>query len=182
MFATRHALVCMLFAVTTVPLAFSQTSSPAPPPGCTLPEFRQFDFWVGEWDAAWPGAKPDEVQHGRNTIRKVLDDCVVQEQFDGGVATGLHGISVSTYSPALKKWQQTWVDNQGGYLDFVGAYTNGQMVLSRHGKNQKGQDIDQRMVYKNISRDAFDWSWEQSSDGGKTWTVAWPIHYSRSKQ
>jgi hypothetical protein len=37
------------------------------------------------------------------------------------------------------------------------------------------------MVYKNISADSFDWSWEQSKDGGQSWMVIWPIHYSRKK-
>jgi hypothetical protein len=152
------------------------------PPACTQPEFSQFDFWVGEWNAAWPGNKPDEVQHGRNTIRKVLGNCVVQEQFDGGDALPLRGMSVSTYVPAQKKWKQTWVDNQGAYLDFTGELSGAQMVLSRHAINPKGQAIEQRMVYKNIKPDAFDWSWEQSTDGGKSWTVAWPIHYTRARQ
>ena len=35
------------------------------------------------------------------------------------------------------------------------------------------------MVYQNISRNEFDWSWEQSFDSGKTWKVLWPIHYKR---
>jgi len=35
------------------------------------------------------------------------------------------------------------------------------------------------MVYQNISRNEFDWSWEQSLDSGKTWKVLWPIHYKR---
>jgi hypothetical protein len=35
------------------------------------------------------------------------------------------------------------------------------------------------MVWKNISAAEFDWSWEASRDGGKTWQVNWPIHYKR---
>jgi len=46
------------------------------------------------------GAKPDYVQPGRNTIRKLLDDCVVQQQFDEGNAMPLRGMSVSVYVPA----------------------------------------------------------------------------------
>ena len=168
-------LTCLILSFGTV--CFAQQ----PPKSCSQPEFHQFDFWVGDWDASWPGNKPDEVQRGHNTIHKILGDCVVQEQFDGGEATGLSGLSVSTYVPAAKKWKQTWVDNQGGYLDFVGEFASGEMVLSRHGRNLKGQEIDQRMIYKNITANSFDWSWEQSTDGGKTWTVAWPIHYVRSK-
>jgi hypothetical protein len=37
------------------------------------------------------------------------------------------------------------------------------------------------MVWKNITANELDWSWEASHDGGKTWQVQWPIHY-KSKQ
>jgi hypothetical protein len=91
----------------------------------------------------------------------------------------LRGKSVSTFDGRSGKWKQTWVDNQGGYLDFVGQFENGQMILSRIGAKPDGTKILQRMVWKNISHDEFDWSWESSSDGGKTWKVVWPIHYKR---
>jgi hypothetical protein len=39
--------------------------------------------------------------------------------------------------------------------------------------------VQQRMVFKNITANELDWSWERSLDGGKTWQVMWPIHYKR---
>jgi len=80
--------------------ALSQSSQQSLPKSCSTPEFDQFSFWVGEWDLSWPGAKPDDVQRGRNTIRKLPDDCVGQEEFDGGNAMPLCGMSVSVYVPA----------------------------------------------------------------------------------
>ena len=53
------------------------------------------------------------------------------------------------------------------------------MILGREAE-QAGKAILQRMVWFNISTDSFDWHWEQSSDGGQTWTVQWPIHYRRA--
>ena len=174
-------LVVSLIGVASVSSGLAQTA-PSPAKACADAEFRQFDFWVGNWEASWPGSKPNEVQHGRNSIRRVLGDCVIEEQFDGADAISLRGMSVSTYVPAAKKWKQTWVDNQGGYLDFIGEFSGGQMVLSRHALGPQGQEIEQRMVYKNITANGFAWSWEQSTDGGKTWKVLWPIQYTREKQ
>src|SRR6516225_2136058 len=72
------------------------TTQPAPRPNpCTLAEQKQFDFWVGAWDASWPGAKDGEVDHGSNQITRVLDNCVVQENFNGGDSMHLRGMSVS---------------------------------------------------------------------------------------
>jgi hypothetical protein len=73
------------------------------------------------------------------------------------------------------------VDNQVAYLDFVGQFGDGGMVLPRHALNQKGQEVLQRMVCKNPKADRLDWSWEQSTDAGKTRVVLWPIHYTRRK-
>jgi hypothetical protein len=53
------------------------------------------------------------------------------------------------------------------------------MILARDAVRADGTKVIQRMVFKNISRNEFDWSWEASKDGGKTWEVQWPIHYKR---
>ena len=59
------------------------------------------------------------------------------------------------------------------------ATLGGQVILARESAKPHGTKSMQRMVFKNISHDEFDWSWEASSDEGKTWTVQWPIHYKR---
>ena len=136
-------------------------------------ELRQFDFWLGEWDLTW-----GEDGRGTNVITAVLDKRVIQEQFDGTPATPLQGLSVSTYNTQLGKWQQTWVDNQGSYLDFVGEFAAGKMILSREA-TLAGQPILQRMVWYNIAEQSLDWNWERSTDGGETWQIMWHIHYQR---
>lgn len=167
--------LAILFASLTV----AQTSAPAPP--CSTPEFRQLDFWVGDWDLTWPGQSGQPEQHGHNRIDRELGDCVIHEHFSDQATPPFQGTSLSTFTPALGKWQQTWVDNQGAYLDFVGEFKDGQMVLSREFTGKDGKKIQQRMVFKNIKTDSFDWSWERSDDSGATWKVVWPIHYQRRK-
>ena len=156
-----------------------QSNSTAQKSPCSETEQKQFDFWVGEWDLTWPGNNPGETARGTNSIRRILDGCVVEENFSGGDAMHLRGRSVSTFDARASKWKQTWVDNEGGYLDFVGEFKDGQMALSRQATRPDGTKILQRMVFKNISHDELDWSWEASKDAGKTWSVVWPIHYKR---
>lgn len=144
-------------------------------------ETKQFDFWLGEWDLTWPGQHHGEILHGSNRVRRALNGYVLHEQFDGGTAIPLRGISLSTYNQQLQQWEQAWVDNEATYLNFAGGYRDGQMVLEREGESSDGSSMRQRMVYKNIAADSFDWSWEQSKDDGKSWLVIWPIHYSRRK-
>jgi hypothetical protein len=154
--------------------------APAQKP-CSAPEAAQFDFWVGEWEANWEENAAAKMPKGRGTnrITKAMDGCVIEEQFDGQEAIGLRGMSVSVYVPQTKEWKQTWVDNSGGYLGFGGGFKDGEMVLVREAVGPKGARFHQRMVWKNITADRFDWSWERSLDGGKTWAVNWAISYKR---
>jgi hypothetical protein len=155
---------------------------PAPQP-CDRPEQKQFNFWVGDWDLTSPGSKAGEVVHSSNTIKRILSSCIVQENFVGSSASEqapqLLGTSVSVFDVSSSKWKQTWVDNQGSYLDFTGEFKDGQMVLIREATRPDGTTLMQRMVWKNISSNEFDWSWERSKDKGQTWEVLWPIHYKR---
>jgi len=147
---------------------------------CSAPEFRQFDFWVGDWDLSWPGQNGQPEQHGHNRIERELGDCVIHENFSDEANPPFQGTSLSVFNPKLGKWQQTWTDNQGAYLDFVGEFKDGQMALAREFTSD-GKRVLQRMVYKNIKPDSLDWSWERSDNGGATWNVVWPIHYQRKR-
>lgn len=164
-------LVFVLFAALAQEPEETQQELP-----CSSPEAAQFDFWVGEWELTW-----GEDGAGTNSIEKILDGCVILENFDGTPTIALKGISVSSYNQRLKKRQQTWVDNQGGYLDFVGEFADGKMILSREFVKD-GERIRQRMVWDNITADTLDWNWEKSVDGGETWEVLWKIHYERKKK
>lgn len=165
--------LAMLMCATTL---FAQQSASNP---CTLSQQKQLEFWVGDWDLTWPGQKAGETGHGTNSIKRIMDGCVVQENFSGGDSLHLRGTSFSTFDARSGHWKQTWVDNEGGYLDFVGDFKDGQMILQREALRSDGAHILQRMVWKNISANELDWSWEASKDGGKTWQVNWPIHYKR---
>lgn len=175
---TRILAVLLVFQLSLLAL-MGQSSTSAPTNSCSAPQQKQFDFWVGEWDLTWPGQNAAETGHGTNSVKRILDGCVVQENFSGADAMHLRGTSVSAFDTKAGKWKQTWVDNEGGYLDFVGEFKDSQMILQREGARPDGTKILQRMVWKNITGNGFDWSWEASRDGGKTWQINWPIHYKR---
>ena len=135
----------------------------------TSPE-KQFDFWLGEWEAAWGGN-----ERGTNRVERILEGKVIQENFS---APDFTGMSVSTYDPERKLWCQTWVDSSGTYLDFTGSFENGRMTLVRDAI-VRGEACKQRMIWYDIQADRFHWNWERSDDGGGTWRVLWQIRYTR---
>jgi hypothetical protein len=151
----------------------------APAYSCDSPESKQLDFWIGEWDATFAGPDGKPVK-GRNRISKILDGCVVLEEFDGTPGTPLKGHSVSTFDRATKKWKQAWVDNTASYLDFVGDRDAGDMVFAREVERQ-GKKIRMRMVFRDVKTDSFKWLWQRSDDEGKTWATQWEIDYRRAK-
>jgi hypothetical protein len=141
--------------------------------------YQAFDFWVGDWEANWIDAKGNMII-GSNVITKELDGKVIRETFTDP-STGFLGTSISVYSPADSSWHQAWADNSGGYINFKGIVDEGVRIFQTD-PLQKGDDvIVRRMMFYNIQPSSFDWDWEVSKDGGKTWKLAWQIKYLRKK-
>ncbi|MEM9672360.1 MAG: hypothetical protein AAF992_07190 [Bacteroidota bacterium] len=156
--------------------------SPPEPPE-TAPE-NLFDFWVGEWDLTWQDAQ-GQTQKGYNRIVKILGDQVIQENFKT-ISTSastpvFKGMSLSVYNPSTEQWHQAWADNQGGYYNFTGEFEDDKRMFITKTTNQQGKEIIQRMVFRDITQDAFVWDWESSEDSGQTWQLNWQIHYQRKK-
>ena len=133
------------------------------------------DFWLGSWVVSWVGGG-----HGTNTIRRILDDRAIEESFDGSDAdSSLKGRSLSVRDATDGRWRQTWVDSAGAYLDFVGVEVDGRISFQRD-TTVNGVLTVQRMVWLDVTPEAFRWQWQRSSDGGAIWDVAWEIDYRRA--
>ena len=158
-------------------LSFSQVNSKDP---CSEPQASQFDFWVGEWKAEWKDPEGN-IKTGSNRIYKILNGCVIEENFSGHPAMEFEGKSYSVYNPEKKMWQQTWVDNSGNYMLFTGGMQDDKMILKRKTQNEDGDTINFRMVFYDIKSDSFNWDWQRSTDNGEKWDLIWSIKYNREK-
>lgn len=112
--------------------AFQQTASaptPAPPPkpfDCTAPAYRQFDFWIGDWDVVPNGALSATAAPSTNTIAVLDGGCVLMENW---ATQGQTGHSFNIYDRASQRWHQTWVDSGGGLHGYWGGLKDGNMVF-----------------------------------------------------
>jgi hypothetical protein len=132
------------------------------------------DFWLGTWAVSWAGGG-----HGTNTIRRVLDDRAIEESFDASDdSSSLKGLSLSVRDSADGQWRQTWVDSTGAFLDFVAVEVDGRLSFQRQVTTGAGTVL-QRMVWLDVTTDAFRWQWQRSADDGATWDVVWEIDYRR---
>jgi hypothetical protein len=130
----------------------------------------EFDFWLGSWDVRWA-----DGSHGRNTVRKILEGRVVQEEFDGRPGTTLQGTSLSVFDRSAGVWRQTWVDNQGGYLDFAGGVRRGVMDLRRD-----DGEAAFRMRWLDVESASLTWLWERRLHRERSWTTLWRLDYTRA--
>ena len=164
-------VVCALALVWSAAAFAAEQTAPA----CAGPEFRQLDFWVGEWDLTWDGGK------GANEVTREMDGCVIHEHFSSDASQQfLRGESVSSYQPKLGLWRQTWVDNQGGYIPLTGGLQkDGTFLLTTTRINEKQRQT--RMVFEKIKPASFTWRWQSTADDGKTWKDEWVIEYARKK-
>ena len=63
---------------------------------------------------------------------------------------GFYGRSLSAYHAQRGVWQQTWVDSNGTYLDFIGRFHDDKMEL-RMETERDGKPLILRMVWRDIS-------------------------------
>jgi hypothetical protein len=141
---------------------------------CSAAEASEFDFWVGDWNLTW-----NDTLHGTNHIEKLYGNCTIHENFKDPRSNFL-GQSWSVYNPNTKLWQQTWIDNQGGYIVLTGNKVGNSIILKTQERVTPNGKRQMRMVYEKITPDSFDWRWEQSTDSGITWKTNWLIHYKRA--
>src|SRR5262245_42489350 len=155
----------------------AEQSKPAP---CVSPEHRQFDFWIGDWDAfdIESSGKPAVNANARVRVERILDGCVLREDYEG--ADGHKGQSFSIYDASRKLWHHSWVTNRGELLIIEGKFNNGEMVLS--GVQRKGGvKTIVRGTWKAVSGGVRETA-VTSSDGGKTWKPWFDILFRRHEQ
>jgi len=151
------------------------SAAPATKP-CAALEYRQFDFWVGDWNVEEKG-KPA----GTNRVESILKGCIVRENWVG--TDGSEGTSLNRFDPVSKQWHQTWVDNQGGRLELAGELRAGRMVLS--GSRAAARDpkikIVDRISWQKLPDGRVHQLWEASRDGEKTWQVQFDGYYTKKR-
>lgn len=136
---------------------------------------KDLDFWLGDWTVTdtTPASKNPP---GTNSIRKLYGGKVIHENFKMGK---FEGQSWSVYNPQTKVWNQTWVDNNGGYIAMHSLRVNGNLAIQTHPRKAAPNALN-RMVFTNVKPDSFTWIWESTTDGGKTWKLSWRLQYERA--
>lgn len=162
-----RAIVIVLGA-TLATAASAQQPPPVSYPCKTTPEFRQLDFWVGEWDVTDPSGH----LVGHSSIQRIIGDCVIYENWQG--ARGHTGKSFNFWDKENRRWQQTWVDDGGGVQQYWGTLDGGAMRYATPAGTM-------RLTFSPLPGGKVRQLSESTKDGGKSWTVNYDFTYARAK-
>jgi hypothetical protein len=167
----RNLLFLLFFSSHVV---FAQQALPKP---CsTNPVYRQFDFWIGDWEVYGLNDK----KAGDSKIERILDSCVILENWKsaGGPYSGK---SFNTYNAMTKQWQQIWVDNVGGSTEFLeGKYEDQKMIFrTKPYPVSKDTMAIRRLSFYNLSADKVRQHGEISKDNGANWKTEYDLEYRR---
>jgi tetratricopeptide (TPR) repeat protein len=142
------------------------------------PEFRQFDFWIGEWSVV---TAKGEMPAGDSRIELSLGDCVIVENWTSKNSL-YSGKSYNVYNTTEKRWEQFWVDNSAGMIHFYGGLKDGVMDFYTQDQTQPDGTSNQRHLrFFPIGPDKVRQFSQASTDHGKTWTDEYDFIYTRKK-
>jgi tetratricopeptide (TPR) repeat protein len=147
-------------------------------PCMNLPEARQFDFWLGEWDV-YLTSNPS-VKTGFNRITQQSGGCVILESWE---SQGAHqGMSINYYDPIAKSWKQKWAGSGQDITEFYdGKYENAAMRFKWDVPNPNGAFNQGRLTFSNLEPGKVRQHSEQSTDNGKTWQTVYDFTYIMRK-
>jgi hypothetical protein len=175
-------ILTLLLPLSFFTSSFSQKFPPKSP--CLTDEaYRQFDFWIGDWDVYnLKGQKS-----GDSKISLILDSCVILEEWSSlTLANGFvyKGKSFNTYNSKEKQWQQNWTDNMGGNTHYVKGKFNGDKMVFETEPYQYSADTMaiMRLTFFNLGADKVRQFSQISKDSGVTWATQYDLEYRRKKE
>jgi len=140
---------------------------------CCHPEYRQFDFWLGDWIVY--DSLDNEV--GRNTIVSGQNGCLLVENWTS--SSGGTGTSYNYYNRIDSTWNQVWVDASGGVLELKGAFKEGAMLLqSARQQGSDGSSISHRITWESDGDQVIQ-TWETLDESNRVRSLLFKGYYRR---
>lgn len=137
------------------------------------PNSRQLDFWLGNWNVAFPGIPSSAT----SKVYLDLDKCLLVESWDGG--KGHTGKNFLAFSPDDNRWHGMFADNQGRVHIFEGKIEKGSAEFTGPSRGPNGENVLNRIKVRRVSDTQVQQSWEKSTDNGATWALEFRGEYSR---
>lgn len=136
--------------------------------------FGDFDFWLGDWVVH----TADGRKAGDNRIESAQRGCVLIENWTNTV--GGTGMSINYLDGTTGEWVQVWNAEGGTQIDIRGGLTDDGMRLVGHIHDVANDTTaDFRGLWSPLPDGRVRQFFEQSSDGGATWSPWFEGFYTR---
>ena len=174
MMLMRRALPMMFLSMLLGGCALPLWSEPEIARNCRGDAYRQFDFWLGEWDVARSVAGAAEA---RSSIQRMLRGCAIQETYS--TDSGYTGESINWYDPERSLWRQTWIDNTGLVLELSGGLDEQErMVLQGPARTtSEASQVEDRLTWQRREDGQIEQHWEQRAPGESDWRRVFTGYY-----
>ena len=163
-----------MFAIVAVALIAGPAMAGSP--HCVAPEYRQLDFWLGNWKAYDNNGKGPYV--ARDAVTAILDGCVILERYRQN--DGHEGNGVTLYDASRRLWHQTWVTNSGELLIIEGRFRHGVLTMSGNNLGRDGTRVWYRATWERQGTGVRETA-VASKDGGRSWRPAFDLLFVRDR-
>lgn len=157
------------------------------PPMGPPAQLKEKAFLIGTWDAVGKGlmdpSKPDQwsPMTGVCEYRYTADGAAIQMDYESNMmGMPYRGLGLQTYDRETNQWQLAWVDNMSARLALFTGEDRGDNSTVVTGEGRFGGMVMQtRMSSYNETKNSFDWKFEQSFDGGKSFITMMLFEYKK---
>ncbi len=129
---------------------------------CSSKEYKQFDFWIGNWNVYDGKGK----LIGVNNIVKMPNACTIQENWTSKTSKN-RGTSYNYYNNKDNSWNQVWIDNSGFSLILKGKFDNEKMILQSDVIKSKKVSYRNQIIWKKKKDNSVVQIWNYINDEGK---------------
>jgi hypothetical protein len=148
-------------------------------------QMEDLAYLVGTWDVhmSWQDMEDTskwEPSDAVCTYNYILDGCAIESDFTSDMmGKPFSGYMLLSYDRYNEQWQSLWIDTMGGKMSFyTGNMIDGKMVLTGE-ETWQGQKYLSRTVIYNETPTSFDWTMDNSYDGGETWQTVGKATYTK---
>jgi len=179
-------VISLLAAVSLFAISFAQESGGEPAQG--MPELgqpkemKQLEHLVGKWEVHQkyqmdPTQEWQEMT-GAAEFQMAVGGCALVMNFSGEMmGMPFKGMMVQCYSREYSQWQAIWTDNMGASITVYTGNMQGDKLVLTGTEKWGGQEYLARISTFNMKDTSYDWTYEMSMDGGKTWVKSMESHY-----
>lgn len=180
-----RTFILLIFAVMLMAAYSSVVAQDEMPPMGAPDEIKALNWLVGEWDVDAEFLVSQEGDWDKSKATAIysfsVDGCILEMAYTGNMmGMDFVGKLVETYDRKNKEYQSIWVDNMGARISYyTGNKVADTTILSGTDLMPDGSEAMSRILTFNETEKTFDWQYDLSTDGGKTYSIVGRAKYTK---